>query len=114
MFPRRLLVVCRRFGTLYRFHLQGLDVFARLTKTQHPATTAPKETVINLTDQKLDDGVFSLLQKGLNYAVAPRVTPIEEILAGVEKAVLSLPVEKAGESRHETESSKPPREPGTT
>jgi hypothetical protein len=26
VFPRRLIVVCRRFGTLYRFHLQGLDV----------------------------------------------------------------------------------------
>ena len=23
VFPRRLIVVCRRFGTLYRFHLQG-------------------------------------------------------------------------------------------
>ena len=26
VFPRRLIVVCRRFGNLYRFHLQGLDV----------------------------------------------------------------------------------------
>ena len=26
VFPRRLIVVCRCFGTLYRFHLQGLDV----------------------------------------------------------------------------------------
>ena len=26
VFPRRPIVVCRRFGTLYRFHLQGLDV----------------------------------------------------------------------------------------
>ena len=25
-FPRRPIVVCRRFGTLYQFHLQGLDV----------------------------------------------------------------------------------------
>ena len=28
VFPRRLIVVCRRFGTLYRFHLQGLDVYS--------------------------------------------------------------------------------------
>jgi hypothetical protein len=76
--------------------------FARLTKIQHPVTTTPKDTVINLSDQKLDDGVLSLLQKGLNYAVAPRVTPIEEILVGVEKAVLSLPVERAEEARQET------------
>ena len=26
VFPRRPIVVCRRFGTLYQFHLQGLDV----------------------------------------------------------------------------------------
>jgi hypothetical protein len=37
--------------------------------------------------------VFSLLQKGLNFAVTPRSTPIEDTLAGVEKAALSLPVE---------------------
>ena len=26
VFPRRPIVVCRRFGTLYHFHLQGLNV----------------------------------------------------------------------------------------
>ena len=26
VFPRRPIVICRRFGTLYQFHLQGLDV----------------------------------------------------------------------------------------
>jgi len=26
VFPRRPIIVCRRFGTLYQFHLQGLDV----------------------------------------------------------------------------------------
>ena len=26
VFPRRPIVVCRRFGTLYHFHLQGLDI----------------------------------------------------------------------------------------
>ena len=26
VFPRRLIMVCRRFGTLYLFHLQRLDV----------------------------------------------------------------------------------------
>jgi len=58
--------------------------------------------VINLSDQKLDYAVYSLLQKGLNYAVTPFSTPIEDILAGVEKAELSLPVEMAEEARQET------------
>ena len=58
--------------------------FTRFTKNQHPVTEAPKNKVVNLSDQKLEDGTLSLLQKGLSYAVAPRATPIEEIL--VEKA----------------------------
>ena len=58
--------------------------------------------VINLSDQILDDAVSSLLQKGLNFAVTPQSAPIEDILTGVEKAILSLPVEKAEEARQET------------
>ena len=79
-----------------------LKKFTRLHKQQHPTTNIIKETVINLSDQKLDDAVYSLLQKGLNLAVTPRSTPNEDILAGVEKAALSLPVEKAEEARQET------------
>ena len=76
--------------------------FARLHEKQHPTTNTIKETVINLSDQKLDDAVYSLLQKGLNFAVTPCSTRIEDILAGVEKAALSLPVEMAEEARQET------------
>jgi len=50
----------------------------------------------------LDDRVSSVLQKGLNYAVTPCTVPIEDILAGVEKVVQSLPVEMAEEARQET------------
>ena len=78
-----------------------LKKFTRLHKTQHP-TKKTTDTVINLSDQKLEDGAASLLQKGLNFAVTPRHTPIEDILTGVEKAVRSLPVEKAEEARQET------------
>jgi hypothetical protein len=65
-------------------------------------TNNEKGTVINLSDQKLEDGATSLLQKGLNYAVTPRTIPMEDIFAGVEKAVQSLPVETAEEARQET------------
>jgi len=60
------------------------------------------KTLINLSGQMLDDGVSSLLQIGLNYAVTPCTITIEDILAGVEKAVQSLPVEMAEEARQET------------
>jgi hypothetical protein len=62
----------------------------------------PKETVVNLSSQTLDDGLQSLLQKGLNYAVTPQNVPIEDLLTGVEKAVRSLPIESAEEVRQET------------
>jgi hypothetical protein len=73
-----------------------------LYKTQHPTTRSSKEMVINLSGRTLDDGTYSLIQKGLNCAVTARTTPIEDILAGVEKAVHSLPVEMAEEARQET------------
>ena len=38
----------------------------------------------------------------MNYAVTPRSIPVEDILAAVEKAVQSLPVETAEEARQET------------
>jgi hypothetical protein len=79
-----------------------LKKFARLYKKQHPTTKTTRETVINLSDQKLDDALSSLLQKGLNFAVTPRSTSIEDILAGVEKAVLSLPAEMAEKARQKT------------
>ena len=34
--------------------------------------------------------------------MAPRAPPIEDILAGIEKAVRSLPVEQAEEARYES------------
>jgi hypothetical protein len=75
--------------------------FAQLHKTHHPTKKTSKETVIYLSGWMLEDGVSSLLQKGLNYAVTPRTVPIEDILAGVEKAVQSLPVEMAEEAKQE-------------
>ena len=39
---------------------------------------------------------------GLNFAVTPCTIPIEDILARVERAVQSLPVEMAEEARQET------------
>ena len=81
--------------------VRQLKKFTRLQTKEHPTTKTIKETVINLSDKKLEDAVYSLLQKGLNYAVTPCSTPIEDILAGVKKAVLSLPVEMTEEARQE-------------
>jgi len=39
VFPRRLIIECRRFGTLYLFHLQRLDM------TSYPAFEDGKDKV---------------------------------------------------------------------
>jgi hypothetical protein len=73
---------------------------------------ASGETVVNLSGKPLDDAVYSALRKGLNYAVAPTVLPIEDIVTRVEKAIRTLPAETAEEARQEAvrilrDSSKP-------
>jgi hypothetical protein len=56
-----------------------LRKFAKPHKTRHPTTKTSKETVINMSDQTLNDRVSSLPQKGLNYAVTPHTIPIDDI-----------------------------------
>jgi hypothetical protein len=43
-----------------------------------------EKTVINLSKILLEEAARSALSKGLNYAVAPGVLPVEDILCGVE------------------------------
>ena len=58
--------------------------------------------LVKLSGKPLDDTVYSALRKGLNYAVAPTVLPIEDILTGAEMAIKTLPAEMAEEARQET------------
>jgi hypothetical protein len=70
--------------------------FERLHGAQHPATQADhKKTVINLSSIRPEDAAYSALSKGLNYAVSRAALPIEDFITGVEKAIVSLPVEAA-------------------
>jgi hypothetical protein len=82
--------------------------FQRLHKTQHPALPPDnKKTVINLSEVPLEEADGSALSKGLNYAVAPAVLPVEDILCGVEKAVGALPEETAEEVRQDFDFTEP-------
>jgi hypothetical protein len=69
---------------------------------KHPSPPADNRTVINLSDVLLEDPAYSALGKGLDYAVASSVLPIENFLNGVEKAVGFLAEEDVEEVRHET------------
>jgi hypothetical protein len=41
VFPRRHILVCRRFGTYYRFHLQRLDVECEVWMVKPSQTSLP-------------------------------------------------------------------------
>jgi hypothetical protein len=49
----------------------------------------------------LEEAACSALSKGLNYAVAPAVISIEDILFGVEKVIGALPKETSEQVRQE-------------
>jgi len=63
---------------------------------------ASKETVDNLSGKLLDHTTYAALCPCLNCAVALAVLPEEDILIGVEKAVRSLHLDVAEETRKET------------
>jgi len=66
-----------------------------------PDTLALKDTIVNLSDKPLDDARHLDLWKGLNYAVALPLLPIQDILIGTKTAARSLLVEMAEEARKE-------------
>ena len=57
VFPLRPIVIFRRFGTLYQFHLQGLDVKYEVLQTLHPALENGTDRVFrNVGIQQSDAG----------------------------------------------------------
>ena len=59
VFPRRLIMVYRRFGTHYLFHLQRLDVEYEVLHTPHPAFEDGTDRVFrNVGIQQSDAGKY--------------------------------------------------------
>jgi hypothetical protein len=50
-----------------------------------------KNLVINLSTHPIDENTTRLLEKGLNFAIAPRKIPIEDILCSIENSIKNLP-----------------------
>jgi hypothetical protein len=77
--------------------------FLHLHKTQHPSGPPDNSiTVINLRKVPLEEAAYSILSKGLNYAVVPRFITVKDIFCGVENAIRILPEDNAEEIRQET------------
>ena len=76
-----------KFERLWDKHKQSI----KQTDTIVPVTDSDKENlrnkwVINLSQRSLTDAETSLLQKGMNFAVAPKSIPINEYIIGIENA----------------------------
>jgi hypothetical protein len=52
---------------------------------------ATKNLVINLSTHPIDENTTRLLEKGLNFAIAPRKIPFEDILCSIENSIKNLP-----------------------
>ena len=74
-----------------------------LSKSSEDETTAElqKRWVINKSSKSLDAASTSLLRKGLNFAVSPKVIPTEEIITATELACKNLDDLKAASLRSE-------------
>ncbi|XP_030746552.1 uncharacterized protein LOC115875272 [Sitophilus oryzae] len=72
------------------------------TKPEYRISLEPARTVVNLTDKTLTTSEVTLLAKGGNFAITPKVVPVEDIIAGTEAAIRNLPNSIADEIRFET------------
>ncbi|XP_046396739.1 uncharacterized protein LOC124163714 [Ischnura elegans] len=58
-------------------------------------------TIVNLSEEVLDEPSQSVLSKGLNFATVPRTIPYADIIGGIEQAIRKLSNEEAEEVRGE-------------
>ncbi|KAJ4427431.1 hypothetical protein ANN_25053 [Periplaneta americana] len=65
-------------------------------------TTDTRRTVVNLSDETLSPEEITVLAKGGNYAVTPRLVPIEDITANIESGIRNLSSNATEEIRRET------------
>jgi hypothetical protein len=64
--------------------------------------SAVKNTVINLSDRQLNKEETSVLSKGGNFAISPKMIPVEDIISSIEAAIQTLPETTAEEIRTES------------
>jgi hypothetical protein len=66
-----------------------------------PTDLIDKKVVVNLPNKELDPAAVSILAKGLNFAHMTNPTSnIRDVISGIERVVLDLPMEVAEEMRN--------------
>ncbi|XP_049964591.1 uncharacterized protein LOC126485030 [Schistocerca serialis cubense] len=70
--------------------------------TDETLTLDRRRTVVNLSSHTLSEATTAMLAKGMNFAVAPKRVPKEDIIESVEASVRHLPQAEAEKIRQET------------
>ncbi|XP_046998008.1 uncharacterized protein LOC124613355 [Schistocerca americana] len=82
--------------------------------TDETLTLDRRRTVVNLSSHTLSEATTAILAKGMNFAVAPKRVPKEDIIESVEASVRHLPQAEAEKIRQETvrvlNKAKPPKQ----
>lgn len=100
----------RTFELTTSTHIRKFNSLLPKNPVNKPAS---RRTVVNISTYQLSKDEESILSKGLNFSVAPKIVPTDDIIASVEASVTSLPKATADEIRFETakclRSAKPPK-----
>jgi hypothetical protein len=64
-------------------------------RSQQPSLSGDKRSVVNLSSKGLTKGEESVLNKRLNFAIAPRVPPKFKFIKAIEAAAVKLQLEGA-------------------
>ena len=65
------------------------------------ATKDPNRLVVNLSNFKLNPSTRRLLEKGLNFVIAPKTITVEDIICSIEESIKHLPENEAKEVRQD-------------
>nr|XP_022912150.1 uncharacterized protein LOC111423134 [Onthophagus taurus] len=97
----------REFQKTRDTHIKKFESLERRSQKKIGNSLPVETIVINRSNVPLTKDETSVLAKGLNYAIAPKKVPKEEIICEVEAAVRGMPALKAEEIRQEV--ARPPK-----
>ena len=81
------------YGRIRSFHSKKLQALTSKSNVSSPDTVNRDKWVLDISSKPLNTTETIALQKGTNFALAPKNIPTAEIVAAVENGISALPVE---------------------
>ena len=63
--------------------------------------SSQEKSMVNLSSTNLNSDEQRILKKAINFAVVPRIIPLEEIICAIEDTVTTLPKNEVDEVRQD-------------